>query len=504
MRSFKTVISILLIVSLCSAFASCAQSSDGDKTKDGDHAAVNGGESPGTTGGGAEEILIDYESDGLPDNIDFGGAKVIVLGPDSDIFKYEILTDELNSEPVNDSVFNRQKYVEDRLNVVLEETFIDTDSFNNEVAKQHASGDNNYQMFAGSTVWFAQCVFDGYLTDLYEVDYLDFSRPWWSGLFIKEAEVGGRLFLTTGSLALTTNRFIYVMFYNKRLTDDYSSSIPELGDIYNIVNDGKWTYDMMRSLAGGIYEDLNGNSEKDAEDLYGFNMYDFDAAWSGFDMRILGRDEDGWLTPDLNEDKVFDAYEKLRQLVFETEGSFVDDSLEKAEEMFAGGLLMFAEGEMKSAETPALRNMADEYGLIPFPKYDEAQKNYYSGAHDQYVSFSIPVTNPDPGTTGAVMEAMASFAYRDTVPKYLDIALKGKYMSDAYSRRMVDLITGGFRVDAGWIYNKFIGGLGSAFRDTIKENEKSFASTYTTYYRMAVVGTKEIRSKCISLWGESN
>ena len=123
--------------------------------------------------------------------------------------------------------------------------------------------------------------------------------------------------------------------------------------------------------------------------------------------------------------------------------------------------------------------MQDDYGMIPFPKYDVSQKEYYSYAWDQYVSFSIPATNPNPDAAAAVLEAMASYSYRETVPIYLDIALKGKYMNDAKSRKMVDLIVDNFKLDTAWIYIFTIGaGYPSAYRSTIYENDTAFASKH--------------------------
>lgn len=190
----------------------------------------------------------------------------------------------------------------------------------------------------------------------------------------------------------------------------------------------------------------------------------------------------------------------LQDLYHNTEGTLVRGSFDIAESTFASGLAVFSEGKLMSAETPAFRNMQEEYGLIPYPKYDENQKEYYSAAHDNYVSFCVPQTNPSPDTAGAVLEAMASYAYRETVPQYLDITLKGKYMSDAKSRKMVDLIVKGFRMDAGWIYSRSIGGFGPTFRETVDTNSQSYGSDYTVSLRLMTVATKSIKDKYSIIW----
>ncbi|MBO4219751.1 MAG: hypothetical protein J5933_02370 [Clostridia bacterium] len=116
------------------------------------------------------------------------------------------------------------------------------------------------------------------------------------------------------------------------------------------------------------------------------------------------------------------------------------------------------------------------------------------------MSFSIPTTNLNPDMSAAVLEAMASYSYRDTLPTYLDLALKGKYMNDASSRKMVDLIVSGFRVDAGWIYALSTGGLGNTFRGAVWENSSQFASDFTKALQKTKVTTKEIKNKYSKIW----
>ncbi len=147
--------------------------------------------------------------------------------------------------------------------------------------------------------------------------------------------------------------------------------------------------------------------------------------------------------------------------------------------VFANGQNLFMVGMLGLAEEPALRNMTDDYGILPYPKYDLSQKEYYSYSYDEYRVFSIPVTNEEPEIAGAVLEAMASYSYRNTSPIYLDQVLKGKYMSDANSRRSVDILVDGFMLDAAWVYidtltNKYT----PLFRNMIMDGDTNWASEH--------------------------
>ncbi|MBR5453512.1 MAG: hypothetical protein IKV54_05465 [Clostridia bacterium] len=73
---------------------------------------------------------------------------------------------------------------------------------------------------------------------------------------------------------------------------------------------------------------------------------------------------------------------------------------------------------------------------------------------------------------------MASYSYRETHPAYLDIALKGKYMSDIYSRRMIDRIVAGFKLDSSWIFAAKFGNIGEQYRNSLGGNSSSYAQIF--------------------------
>ncbi|MBR6558093.1 MAG: hypothetical protein IKT70_03680 [Clostridia bacterium] len=476
----KRLLSILLVATMLISFVACASSGD-----DGGKKPVTTADSVDTVGNG-----IEYEKDDLPDSLNFNNENITILITEEQngggLHAGEILADELNSDVINDSIYNRERYVEDRLGVEILPAKVAQSSYNNEVNKQINSDDDIYQIYAAKTVWFAPFVFDNILTDLYTVDYLDLEKPWWSQYFSEKAEVKDNLYLATGSLSLSLTRFLFVMFYNKVLAENYVSNYPELGDLYTVVENGDWTYDKFYSLSSGIYRDVNGSTTRDDEDVYGVGYMRgiaIDAMWSGFDITIFSRTDDGWFELDVNEDKLYNSLERIRVLLHETEGCYVpekdsDDMLDTVAQKFADGSLLFMVNKMHAAEGVTLRNMQDEYGIIPYPKYDSKQDGYYSFAHDQYLSFSIPRTNPNPDVAGAVLEAMASYSYRETNPSYFDIALKGKYMNDPQSRRMVDMIVSGFKLDSACIYAVTLKSLIGTFRTAVGDNSKAFSSTY--------------------------
>jgi hypothetical protein len=193
-----------------------------------------------------------------------------------------------------------------------------------------------------------------------------------------------------------------------------------------------------------------------------------------------------------NREKIFNAYEMIYSLIYENTGSlyyrdpdFEGSNYTRQAQMFANGTVLLAPLHLQYAETSGFRNMHDEYGILPTPKYDENQKDYYSYVHDQYTIFMIPITVRDAEMSGAVLEAMAYESYKTLTPAYFEVALKGRYANDPESRTMIDMITSNVLVDTAIIYGGLIDyPAAKLLRGNMEYGNSSIASTYEGYARM--------------------
>ena len=101
-----------------------------------------------------------------------------------------------------------------------------------------------------------------------------------------------------------------------------------------------------------------------------------------------------------------------------------------------------------------LRDMNDDFGIIPMPKLNEAQENYTSYIHDGSSAFTIPVTAQNTEVTAAYLEAMSAESYRLVTPAYFETAIKAKYSRDSETSQMLDLIVSGVYLDYSYIYGQ--------------------------------------------------
>jgi hypothetical protein len=79
---------------------------------------------------------------------------------------------------------------------------------------------------------------------------------------------------------------------------------------------------------------------------------------------------------------------------------------------------------------------------------------------------------------GAVLEAMALESYKGVVPAYYDTALKGRYLEDSDSWRMLDMIYENVKIDPGVLYTKSLDSVHQSPRDMVKNGINSVASVY--------------------------
>jgi hypothetical protein len=116
-----------------------------------------------------------------------------------------------------------------------------------------------------------------------------------------------------------------------------------------------------------------------------------------------------------------------------------------------------------------LRDMEEDFGVVPMPKLDEAQDTYYSYAGPSMMTMAVPVTATDPERTGVILENLSAHSYGTLRTAYLETTLKTKFMRDEASVEMLDILYGDIKMDIGYIYG--FGGVHTAFMNTLAAGE---------------------------------
>ena len=120
---------------------------------------------------------------------------------------------------------------------------------------------------------------------------------------------------------------------------------------------------------------------------------------------------------------------------------------------FDDGKALFSFNKAKGCLT--LRDMVDDYGILPIPKYTAEQDQYYSQVSNYHDSlFAIPMSAL--GNTeiiGAAIELMSYYSYYNIYNDFFEIVIQNRGTRDAESKEMLGLIFSTRTYDMGLLYD---------------------------------------------------
>ena len=410
------------------------------------------------------------ESLGLPSDLNYGDAEFTFLtrDPAKMTWVYPQLDVETSTGDVlNDAIYSRNRRVEDLLKVKI--SGVEDDAYETTVKNMILAGDDTYdiiQLNDRDGLSFAQ---EGLVYSISDLKYVDLDKPWWSQTLNSALSIGNKQYFAYGDYNLTTYDYTHVLVFNKDVAEKYS-----LGNIYDTVFEAKWTFDTYAELSKKTTHDLNGDSKMDENDIYGLisqPKHVLPCFWIGAGVESVAKNSDDIPVFDLDKNEKFrSVIEKIFGITWD-DGSWCNvEGMSTA--LFESGHSLFMDTSFNLVSR--LRDMDSDFGIIPYPKFDESQTNYYSRVEGGMVTI-IPKTNDKLDMTGAVLEALAYESRQIVIPADYDIALKGKYARDPESIEMLDLIFAGRIYDLGDTYWCAVLRDG-IFQDMFKTNNRDYSS----------------------------
>ena len=418
--------------------------------------------------------------DSLPEGLDFGG-KEIVFWTSSTARNEEFYAgpEEQTGEVVEDAVYDRNKSVEERLNIVFRSDSYDFkwNEVAGEISKYIMAGDAGYDVFLGNQAGITQLVTENVFVNTNDIQYLDFTQPWWNNNFMDELAIGDdNRFYLTGDFFMDSLFWTRAIFFNKKIYADFYDDADEL---YRDVLDGKWTIDRMAEISKAVFVDLNNNGKSDADDQLGFGTYltmsSSDPFVYGSDVVFTERDADGYVSLSMMSDDAVKLAEKVVDFFYQEGSYFNFDGDAPKENVFIEGRMMFL-GNSNLGSAKNLRDMKDDFGFLPYPKFDEEQEAYKNLVHDANMLGAISVASQNLDIVGAVLEALSAETYRYVTPAWYETALKVKYSRDDLSSQMIDLIHDSATTHFLYAYNYALNNIGLVYRDLVTKNNTDYAS----------------------------
>ncbi|MBR5221929.1 MAG: hypothetical protein IKV66_13155 [Clostridia bacterium] len=380
-------------------------------------------------------------------SLDFGGDELRIFSVQwGNVSKY-YFPEEETGDSVLDACYSRLRNVEEALNVKIAEPAWGADGqAHKDVMKTVQAGDDAYDMV------FTHCIdgYSDYATNnaVYNLDalpYVNFEAPWWSKSMIDTFRIGTETYFGFGDIILNTPSSI---FFNKEIAAEY-----DMPDHYQMVRDGKWTYDTFLKQARMVSIDVNGDGKMDYNDKTGY-AGDLTESLGNIPFAVgiqLTKYTDDGLQLNFWSDKLLEVFNK-------TYDYFLDPSVSQGYfrhyvdvgQGFGDGLSLYTIANVSGMAS--LRDVDIEFGVVPMPKYDESQSEYRCYVWSP--SVCVPTTILRPELVGAALE---QFAY-ESVPvtnAYIEDLIRGKSTRDTETLEMLDIIYDSQVLDIGGTYLGF-------------------------------------------------
>lgn len=414
----------------------------------------------------AEQEITEL-SPGLPDS-DFDGFEYIILTETEYNGKYKLAPETEEGEPLNDAAYIRNGIVGDTYNVVIGVS--EQKDLYSALQNAVLSGDKSFSLVIPHPQTQTSKMMSSHLLyDINSLPYIDMNKPWWNPSIAEEFSIGGRLYYSTGDLSITYQGFVALMF-NKSFIGTFGLEEP-----YVLVNDGKWDIDRFTNMLKTVSSDIDGDGKFTSSDRYGYTGiegcgYIFSFA-CGQSMSV--HDENDIPRLALNSERMADLVEKYYQLLYADNMTWLGGEQEIVD-MFKEERALFTAIDI-GCWYGRTRDIDLDFGLLPYPKYDESQKAYYSGFGGGI--FAVPLLCDDPDRSGILLEALNYESYKLLRPAYFEIVLYNKCLRDDQSVEILTMRHNSKKCD--FAFNFSSSGIGNILTSLVEQKK---SSDYASYY----------------------
>ena len=375
----------------------------------------------------------------VPDGADFGGYEFTVLTyNNSGNWDIYIAPEAENGDIVNDAAFRRNSEVEDLLNITIEQVAVDgTNVHETNFKNSILAGEDEYDL---CTFWSpgerSAYITENLVYNWKDMPNIDLSAPWYNQTANDAYSIAGKQYFAVSDFTFPVHQHWRVLF-NKQMMEEFKREMP-----YQAVMDGKWTYDMMLDYCKDVYQDVNADGLRGLEDQYGMatNAW-FLSAIPVNSGELPIRSTDKGFEINLYSERITNIVEDIVALTKNVDFCVELVSGNKQYEVFKQGRALF---EMYGSDPALLRDIdAFDFGYLPYPKYDENQKDYIVWSAGGLLA--IPNTASDISRTGAIVEALSAASTKYIKDAFVEKYIEGKVLRDEESveiyRMMRDLAT---------------------------------------------------------------
>ena len=453
MKSMRIHAMLLAALAMGSAIlTSCASTSDSDASAVAQTAETTAAVTAVET---TEEDVRRAVSDNVPE-FDFGGAAFRTITQDSTA--NDIWVEGETGDILDDAIYARNRMVEERFNITIPEVLaVPFGEISSYVKKTVSAGEDAYELVIGQMEQTGKDALGGYFMNWYDLPHVNFSQPWYPSTLVEQATVNDKMYIIASDLSLSYIIYTYCVYYDKVAAANW-----DLPDLYQLVDEGKWTMEKMFQFGKQVYLDTDGSNDRSEGDYYGmFAALDgctVSAYFYGAEQPYASIKNDE-IVMDVNCDKTVSILDVMRENLFNTDGIWSVTSgitSQGAANAFITGNYLFAPSIIKYS-LYQLRDTENEWGILPFPKWDEAQDRYYSAIDAGASVLTVPTTAQNTEMIGAVVEVLSAESWKTVMPTFYDTVMDSKIANDEGTVRMLDTIFDSRVIDFAYLYDGWDG-----------------------------------------------
>ena len=362
---------------------------------------------------------------------------------------------------LEDTVYKKNSMIEEYLGVDIElvleaGNWAKRKTFNAKITNAYASGDDTFDLVNNLMDCTIPLAMQGVFTNVTDLPYTNIEQPWYISDMLENYGIHNKLYIIIGDQSLSLYKDMSVIFFNSTIWKEKKSDV----DLYDIVRNGDWTLDKFLELTSDMASDLNGDGQYDRDNdllaYFGENVPN--GTWmTALDIDIIDLNKDGTYNYHGLTDRLADVYAKLAEFRQTVPGVEDINSFTK----FPGRYIpseVFANGQAAMMcnfiyATEHIRDMNDDYGIIPIPKYDKSQEDYIAQVGAAAMVYFVPKIQKNLELTSKFIECQAYFGSTYVTPVYYESTLKAKYADDPNMMEMLDKIRENATIDFLFVYS---------------------------------------------------
>jgi len=377
-------------------------------------------------------------------------------------------SEDFAGELINDAVYARNMIVEERYNVTIK-NIENTDPYTT-ARKSLTAGDTEYDVISPYIDRIITLSQENLMKDFYTMPYIDLEQEWWDQAILRDLSLNKKIYVMMGDITLGDEELNYAIFYNKKLIEEYKLDNP-----YQLVRENKWTLAAISEMGRVITHDLNGDGIMGEEDVYGV-LSDYGSApvwYFAFGERMSIINSSGAPELCMNGLRTVTVMQKMSEFLCDKQ-IVVNASDIPSQWVGLDKMLMEERGLFRAAsvyDITIYRAMINDFGVLPFPKFDETQEVYTNEiATWAACGIGVPYNNLDFERTGLILEALAYESKETVLKAYYDINLYTKVARDVESEEMFNIIFDSKCYDLCFTFDW--GGLVGVLRNAAKDGSR--------------------------------